>query len=121
MTCGARLSVLLSLLPPLAAGIGAPLCGQGGQLGGVVLEEDSGRPVSDAQLRLFGTARSVVSDRDGRYRILLAPGIYTEMHGAPGRAPVDDFEAGELDDAVTLLRIEACGFGIEDNFAHGIS
>ena len=40
------------------------------------------------------------------------------MKLAPGRDVVDEFDAGDLDYAVTLARVEAGGFGIEHDFAH---
>ena len=40
------------------------------------------------------------------------------MAVAPGESPVDDLDCGDLDDPMTLLRIEAGGFGVEDQVTH---
>ena len=38
----------------------------------------------------------------------------------PARAPpIDELDRPDLDDAVTLLGLEAGGFGVEDDLAHG--
>ena len=47
-------------------------------------------------------------------------GIDVDVEGAAGREAVDQLDAADLDDAV-LARIEAGGFGVEDDLAHRIS
>ena len=54
----------------------------------------------------------------GRAGVDLALGVDVELDRAAGGAPVDDLDARELDDAVALLRVEAGGFGVEDDLAH---
>ena len=54
----------------------------------------------------------------GRRRVDVALGIEVVVHVTPGRAPVDQFDAGELDDAVTKLRVEPGGLGVEDDLPH---
>ena len=40
---------------------------------------------------------------------------------APGQSAIFHLDAGDFDDAVTRARVEARGFGIENNLAHGVS
>ncbi len=54
----------------------------------------------------------------GRAEVDLALGVETKVDGAAGRAPVDDFQAGELDDAVALLGREPRGLGVDDQLTH---
>ena len=41
------------------------------------------------------------------------------MIGLPGRHAVEDLDAADFNQAIAAQRIEACGFGIENDFAHG--
>jgi hypothetical protein len=47
----------------------------------------------------------------------IALGIEIAMPHATARDAVDELKTSDFDDAVTVRRIEACGFGIEDNLA----
>src|SRR6185312_10782407 len=42
------------------------------------------------------------------------------MEGAPGRQMVEQLDAGDLDDAVSLRRLEPGGFRIKDDLAHAV-
>ena len=71
--------------------------------------------------RNFGLPSEVVPRLAVHFRradVDLALRVDEEMDRAARRAPVDDLEAGELDDPVALQRIEAGGFGVEDDLAH---
>src|SRR5262249_7742729 len=68
-------------------------------------------PVSLQKLR----RKPVDSECLGRH-IALRIKIYVE--GRPGRYPVEELDAAELDQAMALGRIQAGGFRIENNFAH---
>ena len=48
----------------------------------------------------------------------LAVGSQVAMKRATGAASDDDLDAADLDDAMTLLRLEPGGFGVEDDLAH---
>jgi hypothetical protein len=56
-----------------------------------------------------------------RFRGDVALGIEVAMKGLTARDAVDQFDAADLDEPVSLDRIEACGFGIKDDFAHGVA
>ena len=47
-------------------------------------------------------------------------GIEIGVEGAPGLDPVDQLDAADLDHPVAVLRAEAGGLGVEDDFAHGL-
>ena len=55
----------------------------------------------------------------GRAGVDLPFRIQSEVHGAARRPTVDQLQRGDLDDAVALPRIEARGFGVDDDLAHG--
>ena len=48
----------------------------------------------------------------------LALGIDIEVHVTTSEPAINHLDAGDLDDAVAQLRIEAGGFGVEDDVAH---
>ncbi len=54
----------------------------------------------------------------GRTGVDVALGIEVEVQRAARGAAVHDFDRGDLDDSVALLRIEARGLGVEDDLAH---
>ena len=54
----------------------------------------------------------------GRAGVDLAFRIDPEVDRAARRTAVDELDGGELDDPVALPRIEAGGFGVEDDLAH---
>src|SRR5882757_4599252 len=54
-----------------------------------------------------------------RFRRHLALGIDVTVKGLAGRHAVEDFDATDLDQTVAPQRVEAGGFGIENDFAHG--
>ena len=49
----------------------------------------------------------------------VALGIDVAVKGLPGRHAVEDLDAADLDQPVAAQGIEAGGFGIENDFAHG--
>jgi hypothetical protein len=51
----------------------------------------------------------------------VALGIDVAVKGLAGRHAVEDLDAADLDQPVAAQRIEAGGFGIENDFAHGFS
>ena len=48
----------------------------------------------------------------------VALGIEISVEVAAGLDPVEDLDAADLDHAVAAGRVEAGGFGIEDDFPH---
>ena len=52
------------------------------------------------------------------FRRHVALGIDVAVKGLPGRHPVEDFDAADLDQPIAAQRVEAGGFGIENDFAH---
>ena len=56
-----------------------------------------------------------------RFRRHVALGIDVAVKRLPGRHAVEDLDAADLDQPVAAQRIEARGFGIENDFAHGFS
>ena len=48
----------------------------------------------------------------------VALGIDVAVKGLPGRHAVEDLDAADFDQPVAAQRIEAGGFGIENDFAH---
>src|SRR5688572_23798524 len=57
-------------------------------------------------------------DADGRLGYGPAR-IDVDLELTAGRQIVDQLDAADLYDTVARLGVEACGFGVEDNFAHG--
>src|SRR3954470_14581913 len=55
--------------------------------------------------------------REG-FRRHLALGIEVAMKGLAGRHAIEDLDAADLDQPVAPQRVEAGGFGIENDFAH---
>jgi hypothetical protein len=53
----------------------------------------------------------------GRAEVDLLVRIDVEVDGAAGRPPVDQLDGGDFDDAM-VLRVEAGGFGVEDQLPH---
>ena len=51
----------------------------------------------------------------------LALRVEIAVEGRAGRNPVEQLDAADLDQAMTLARVEAGGFGVEDDFAHFLS
>ena len=49
----------------------------------------------------------------------VALGIEVAVEGAARGAPVDQFDAADLDDAVVQFGFEAGGFSVQDDLAHG--
>ena len=45
-------------------------------------------------------------------------GVDVAVEGLPGREAVDELDAADLEQPVTLVRIESGGFGVEHDFAH---
>lgn len=133
MTCSARLCVMLSLLPLLAAGISDPLCGQRGLVSGLVLERDNRRPVPDAHLRVLGTSLSAVSGEDGRYGIAGAPSwecailvVATGYVPRTVRVPASADDSATLDVEMTRATLREIGTitlltGDHDAIAQGAS
>ena len=54
-----------------------------------------------------------------RFRRHIALGIDVAVESLPRRHAVVDLDAADLDQPVAAQRIEASGFGIENDFAHG--
>ena len=48
----------------------------------------------------------------------VAFGIEIELHGAAGGKMIHQLDAADLDDAVAVARLEARGFGVENDFTH---
>ena len=79
------------------------------------LEEIVG-DVGEARLVLEELGRQPVNGEGlGRH---LALRVEIAVEGRAGRNPVEQLDAADLDQAVTLDGIEAGGFGVEDDFAH---
>ncbi len=79
--------------------------------------EELASHVREARLRgeeLVGDA--VHGERAGVHFAIRAE---VAMEAAPGHAPVAHLDAADLDDAVALRDLEAGGFGVEDDLAHG--
>ena len=55
------------------------------------------------------------------FRRHVAFGIDVAVEGLSRRHAVEDLDAADLDQPVAAQRIEARGFGIENDFAHGFS
>ena len=53
------------------------------------------------------------------FRRHVALGIDVAVKALPRRHTVVDLDAADLDQPVAAQRIEACGFGVENDFAHG--
>ena len=53
------------------------------------------------------------------FRRHVAVGIDIDVIAPAARDVIDELDRTDLDDAMALGRIEAGGFGIEDDFAHG--
>jgi hypothetical protein len=49
----------------------------------------------------------------------VALGIEIAVEGPARRPPVHELDAADFDDAVSLFGLEAGGFGVEDDLAHG--
>ena len=63
------------------------------------------------------SARQPVHGKGFRRHVAL--GIDVAVKGLPGRHAVEDLDAADLDQPIAAQRIEASGFGIENDFAHG--
>ena len=68
---------------------------------GLSLSEFGGQPVDGGGLRRHVALR-----------------VEIDVEGGAARNAVDQLDAAELDQAMALARIEAGGFGIEDDLAH---
>jgi hypothetical protein len=56
---------------------------------------------------------------DGQCRFVRIPlGVDVAVEVVAGQLAVEDLDAADLDDAVAGTRIQACGFGIEDDLAY---
>ena len=99
-----------------------------------VQERDVERRVVNDQLRAADELDQLVDDV-GEARLLreefvgdavhllraavdFAVGPQVTMERAAGLAPIDQLDAADFDDAMALLRLEARGFGVEDDLAH---
>ena len=71
----------------------------------------------EARLAVELGARDAVHGE--RALVDVALGIQIAMEGAPARAAVDELDAADLDDAMIELGLEAGGFRVEDDLAHG--
>ena len=69
--------------------------------------------------RLAGKELAGQAMHGKRFRRHVALGIDVAVKGLPGRHPVVDLDAADLDQPVAAQRVEASGFGIENDFAHG--
>ena len=78
--------------------------------------DELGGDLDEARLAAQVVARHAV--HFGRRDVDVALRIEAVMAVAPGESPVDDLDGGDLDDPMTLLRIEAGGFGVEEELAH---
>ncbi len=47
--------------------------------------------------------------------------IKVDMEGLPGRHAIDHLDAADLDQPIAAERIEACRFGVENDFTHGLT
>jgi hypothetical protein len=54
-----------------------------------------------------------------RFRRHVTLGIDVAVEGLPRRHAIVDLDAANLDQPIAAQRIEASGFGIEDDFTHG--
>ncbi len=70
--------------------------------------------------RLGGQELSRQAVHGKRFRRHVALGIDVAVIGLPGRHAVVDLDAADFDQPVAAQRIEACGFGIENDFAHEV-
>jgi hypothetical protein len=48
----------------------------------------------------------------------VALGIDVAVKRLPRRHPIEDFDAADFNQTVAAQRVEACGFCIENDFAH---
>ena len=90
--------------------------------------------IVDHQRRVADKAEEIIDDLDealvalqefGRQpmngeglRRHVALRIEVGVERRPGRNPVEQLDAADLDQAVALARVKAGGFGVEDDFAH---
>ena len=74
------------------------------------------RDLGECGLRRQEFVRDAV-DRE-RARIHIPPGAQVAMPVAPGQAPVHQFDAADLDDAMAICEFESGRFGVEDDLAH---
>ena len=70
--------------------------------------------------RLAGKELAGQAVHGKRFRRHVALGIDVAVKRLPRRHAVVDFDAADLDQPVAAQRIEAGGFGIENDFAHGL-
>src|SRR6185437_1232021 len=54
----------------------------------------------------------------GRAGVDVSLGVDPDVQIAPGDAPIDNLDCGELDDPMVLAPIESGGLGVEDDLAH---
>jgi hypothetical protein len=87
------------------------------ELGALDEREELPRDVREARLRGQELAGDAVHGE--RRRLDLALGPQVALPGAAARPPVQELDAADLDDAVALGHLEARGFGVEDDLAHG--
>jgi hypothetical protein len=70
------------------------------------------------ELRLIAEELGRQAVHRQRRFVRLALGVDVAVEVIAGQLAVQDFDATVLDDAVAGARIQACGFGIEDDLAH---
>ena len=94
--------------------VAAPLTAQQATVTGTVTAAESGAPIQGASVLVLGTARSVLTDAQGRYRIPLAPGSYTVRARAIGHATQDRQVTVAADETVTAdFRLGASALGLD--------
>src|SRR5690606_5171892 len=73
-----------------------------------------------AELRLVGQEFQGQPGDLLRPGLELAVGIEVAVEGASGGPALDQLDAADLHHAVALAPFQACGFGVEDDVAHGL-
>ncbi|HUG40807.1 MAG TPA: SusC/RagA family TonB-linked outer membrane protein [Longimicrobiales bacterium] len=74
---GAILALLLAVGAALLGA--APAAAQTGSVGGVVVEEDTGRPLAGAQVVVVGTSQGTISGQEGRFLITGVDGTEVQL------------------------------------------